>query len=187
MDKQRQSIAAKQRAVIAERWTEQALAVYPPNTVRLFLAEKDRFRNPVGEAIRRNLTLLLDTVLSDESLDHAAEALDEIIRIRSVQELSAADAIRFVLELKQIVRDTEVWSDEFLRALDSRIDELALRAFDTYVGCREDVFRVRANQERAYSAKLIQRAESIIHGHLSDQVSDANSEDNGMIQRGEHP
>ena len=87
MDKQRRSIAAKQRAAIAERWTEQALAVYPPNTVRLFLAEKDRFRNPVGEAIRRNLTLLLDTVLSDQSLDQAAEALDEIIRIRSVQEL----------------------------------------------------------------------------------------------------
>ena len=190
MDNSAVRLTAKEEAVIAERWAERTLAVYPPNTVRIFLSVKDQFRNPVGATIRANLEKLLKIVLSGESLKVADEPLDEIIRIRSVQDLSASDAVRFLPELKQVLRETVKESpslEKLLPRCEERIDQLILRAFDTYVGCREDMFRVRANQQRAYSAKLIERAEKIIHRRLEDVVPDQNNEDQGMIHKGERP
>lgn len=190
IDKPEIRLTAKAQAALAERWAEKALAVYPADTVRIFLSAKNRFSNPVGSAIRRNLERLLEIIVSGEELDNAVEALDEIIRIRSVQELTASESIRFVFELKDVFREGEASVPDLHAAVEwlhDRIEKLALRAFDTYVGCREDVYRVRANQQQAYARKLIERAERIVHGPLDDAPTDPKSEDNGMIQRGERP
>lgn len=178
------------RAALVERWAEKALAVYPGDTVRIFLSTSDPFRNPVGGTIRRDLAKLLETVLSGEPLEAAHEALDEIIRIRSVQELTARESVRFVFELRDVVRESASAIPNLSEAepwLQGRIEELALRAFDIYVGCREDVFRVRANQQQAYSRKLIERAERIINRRFGDTPADPTSEENGMRERGERP
>ena len=80
--------------------------------------------------------------------------LEEIIKIRAVQEFTPAKAVSFVFLLKDAIR-AQLGDDakdprarEELRAIDTRVDQLALFAFDVYVMCREKVFSLRLNEIR---------------------------------------
>jgi hypothetical protein len=67
---------------LAQAWLECALAVWPPETARFLLREKDRFRNPVGYAFREGLPVLLEELLGEMNPARIGPALDEIVRIR---------------------------------------------------------------------------------------------------------
>ena len=102
------------------------------------------------------------TVSDDEKL---ASHLDRIIRIRAVQEFSPAQAISFVFCVKQIVRDElqrhlneiQIPASEIV-AFESKVDELALLAFNIYTQCRERLYEVRLNEFKNRTFRLLQRA-----------------------------
>jgi hypothetical protein len=90
-----------------------------------------------------------------------APVLDNIVRIRAIQDFTASQAVSFPFLLKQIIRaefepDALPYSEE-LAALEARIDELALLAFDLYVKCREQVFEIKANEIKR-RAFILERA-----------------------------
>jgi hypothetical protein len=81
--------------------------------------------------------------------------LDSILKIRSVQDFSPSKAVGFVFLLKRAIGETlkselckEPVFDEWLK-LQSRIDDLALQAFDIYMGCREKICEIRVDRARA--------------------------------------
>lgn len=63
-----------------------------------------------------------------------ALALDAIIRIRAVQDLTPSQAVEFLFLLKPIMRELAPEQDQVRLA--DRIDRLALMAFDKYMQCR---------------------------------------------------
>jgi hypothetical protein len=90
-------------------------------------------------------------------------ALDGIIRIRTVQDFTASEAVSFVFELKNVVRKTlgdqtleRERSREFAD-LGSKIDQVALLAFDKYMECRDKLHEVRTNEIRHRSERLLGR------------------------------
>jgi hypothetical protein len=85
-------------------------------------------------------------------------ALDRIIRIRAVQELTPSQALAFILDLKQVVGEVagEAAADE-LRAFEQRVDQLVLTAFDVYSECREQISSIRINEIRKRSLDRIER------------------------------
>jgi hypothetical protein len=90
--------------------------------------------------------------------------LDDIIHIRSVQDFSPSEAIGFTLGLKGIIRSrlssflkNKSEFDE-LTAFESRIDHLSLLAFDLYVGCREKIYEIKANEVKRKYFKLLDRS-----------------------------
>jgi hypothetical protein len=140
------------RDAIVERWLEDALSMYPAPAAGAFTRRKDPFANPVGNSLRTGTAGIFDAVLEGTDTETIRRHLDEIIRIRAVQQLDAPQAVGFVFRLKDAVRaelqrlngDPGVWCE--LAELDRRIDEIALAAFDVYVQCREQVCELRVNE-----------------------------------------
>lgn len=156
----------QKRAAILERWFQLVLGTYPADTSRFLKQEKDRFINPVGYAISQEIEALYDELLQGMNFDKLADCLDNIIRIRAVQDFSPSQTIAFIFLLKKAIREelaseiTENRVFEELLKFESRIDKLVLLAFDIYMKCREKVFEIRVNEvkaERERVFKLLER------------------------------
>lgn len=128
---------AAAREVAARKWLEATLASYPPETSRFLLEDKDPFRNPVGQAFKESLPVLVEEVLGEMDAARIDAALERIVKIRAVQDVTPAGAVSFVFLLKPILRDP---------AREERVDRLALRAFDLYMQCREKIWAIRARE-----------------------------------------
>jgi hypothetical protein len=129
---------------ILKRWIEDTIRSYPIAS-RVFLSkEQDPFRNPVGHTLRCSLSVLLDQVVGEMDVGCIAPALDDIVRLRAVQDLNPSQALHFLLLLKPIMRELAADRDQLL--LNDRIDQLALMAFDTYMRCREQLAEIRAKE-----------------------------------------
>ncbi len=130
---------------IVERWVERSLKSYPAEMLPFLSDEQDPFRNPVGHAFRENLATLVRELMGPMNRDTVARALDALVRLRAVQNFSPAAAVRFVFGLRESVLEA---SGALPESLQSRIDELALMAFDQYMRCREQIFELRAKELR---------------------------------------
>ncbi len=158
----------KKKKDIIHRWFEATLQTYAPDTVRFYKDQKDAFANPVGSATSNGLPIILDQLLNDFDSDVIKSHLDPIIRIRAVQDFTAAQDTAFVFGLKEILR--ECLADELqdtarlkeLAAFESRIDQLGLVAFDVYMECREKVYEIAANETRNQTFRAFKRAGLIV-------------------------
>jgi len=174
------SLLKEHREAILEKWFEQIIATYPEVGSSFLGKQKDRFRNPVGYAITESIGPIYDQVASRMDTDRLREALDGIIRIRSVQEFTPAEAIGFVFQLKSAIREVmgaqlqrvEDWRD--LADLESRIDRVALLAFEKYAECRETLHQARGREieRRATSALDRLRRKSAISPHEEEPTDD---------------
>ncbi len=137
-----------EKSRIVEEWLQRTIRTYPQST----FASKDRdpFRNPVRNTLSEGLTTLFDQLVAPTDPAAVAEALDRIIRLRAVQNFSAGEAVAFIFLLKGVLRDEFAGecslTVEELAALEDRIDELVLLAFDIFMKCREQIYRIRAKE-----------------------------------------
>ena len=146
---------SQKKAAILGRWFHLIMGTYPADTLRFLGREKDRFANPVGYTISREIEVLYEELLQNVDFDKISASLDSIIRIRSVQDYPPSQAIGFVFLLKKAIRE-ELANDiggnlacEDLLKFEARIDELALLALDIYMKCREKVYDIRLNEAKA--------------------------------------
>jgi hypothetical protein len=124
------------RDTILGKWFDLIIATYPRVTSEFLAKQNDRFRNPVGHAISESIGPIYDQVVSTMDAGEILRALDGIIRIRSVQDLTPSEAVAFVFQLKRVIRDVmedqvpeRQQSQEFAE-LESRVDRVALLAFE---------------------------------------------------------
>lgn len=134
---------------IAARWVEHVLSAYPEDAAALFRREQDPFANPLGHGVREGTRGLLEVLAGHADEEEVQKHLDEIIRLRAVQQIPPSEALSFVFSLKPILRkelpeaDRDPGMREELEELEARIDGLALRAFDLYSECRDEVSELR--------------------------------------------
>ncbi len=131
---------------IAGLWLRRVLRMYPPQTAGFLASEQDSFRNPVGATLKDSLGILLDELLLAMDMGRLIPALDSIVQIQAVQDFPPSKALEFLFQLRDILRGQAPESD--LRLFDSRIDDMALIAFNLYVKYREQTWEVRANEAR---------------------------------------
>jgi hypothetical protein len=156
----------KQKAShIRKRWLNLIIDTYPADSQRFFREQKDRFANPVGTALSRAVETLYHELLHGMDPEKVHSSLDEIVRIRAVQDFSPARAMSFVFLLKKVLREelhqdikesATAWED--LLSLEARVDEMALRGFDLYMNCRERVYELRAREAKTHVSRLLQKA-----------------------------
>jgi hypothetical protein len=146
-----EALAARKDAIV-RAWLARTLETYPERTSRLLAQEKDPFRNPVGHALKEALPALFDELLGAVDAGRLATLLDGIVRIRAVQDFSPSQAVAFVFLLKQVIR--EELGREGLAAVEGRIDEVALIAFDLFMRCREQMFTIKADEARRRTSLL---------------------------------
>lgn len=143
------------------------LETYPAGTSRFLKQKKDRFTNPVGYTISQEIEALYDGLLQEMNSDKLAVCLDNIIRIRAVQDFPPSQTIAFIFLLKKAIREelaSEIAENRVLEELlkfESRIDKLVLLAFDIYMKCREKVFEIRVNEVKAERERVLKLLERI--------------------------
>jgi hypothetical protein len=148
----------RRRDPILEQWLHRILDTYPADSFRFLQGERDRFNNPIGHTLRHGTAVLFDALCSGAEPQAVSDALEEIVKIRAVQEGSAAQAMSFVFLLKTVVRAElgERISDPALCGslleFESRVDGLSLYAFDHYLACRERIYAIRAREAARRSA-----------------------------------
>jgi hypothetical protein len=164
-------ILSEKKSSILKNWFDLIVETYPADTAEFMRKQKNPFADPVGSTIANALKGILEEVVKGGQSGAAADFLDEIIRIRAVQDFTPSRAVGFMFLLKDVIREElknsspeENFSEE-LMMLESRIDGLVGIAFDTYMKCREKIYELKANEARNWTFRLLQKANMVREIH----------------------
>ncbi|MCL4456994.1 MAG: RsbRD N-terminal domain-containing protein [Nitrospirae bacterium] len=183
-------LLSEKKPAILKKWFDAILDTYPAETADFLKKQKDRFANPVGSTIYSGMDSLLNSLLNADDPDTISKYLDDIVRIRAVQDFTPSQSLAFVFKLKDAVREEmsgESNAGDFpgeLIAFERRVDALALTAFDIYMKCREKIYDLKANELRNMTVKLVERANLIFEARyrdidLKDLVLEGNKSERG--------
>ncbi len=157
---------SEKKSSILNKWFERIVSTYPLETQKFLRREKDRFANPVRSRVWEGIEGVINALIKgDES--NISTSLDNIIRIRAVQDFTPAQALAFIFFLKKVVREelAEITKNsELLNELlefENKIDELALLCFNIYMQCREKIYEIRVNEIKRLTYSLLKRANLI--------------------------
>jgi hypothetical protein len=159
-----EGLLIEKKSAVVGRWLEAMLTTYPTDTQRFLREQKNHFSNPVGSTFSKELASLYTAFLSGCDSSSLAAILDPIVRIRAIQDFSPGQAIGFIFLLKDVIRNTfekeilEFGLHSELLCLESRIDDLALLAFDVYMNCRERLYEIRSREAKNHVSGLLKKA-----------------------------
>jgi hypothetical protein len=155
------------RSAIVDQWFETVVGTYQEETRGPLRRQNAPFTNPVGFNTRQGLEGLFDGLLKGMMPSETSRFLDGIVRIRAVQDFAPSEAVRFIFQLKNVVRSKlgetlqEPAMAGELVSFESAIDDLALFAFDLYMQCRETIYDIKAKEARSMTFRLLQKAQLI--------------------------
>ncbi|MBU4261983.1 MAG: RsbRD N-terminal domain-containing protein [Proteobacteria bacterium] len=151
MENKLEKLLHGKKVEILEKWEDTILSSFSPDAYHIFKKQKDPFANPIGHKVRTGLAELYDVLCEPSNKEILTPDLTQLIKMRAVQQVSAADAVSFIFKLKGIVRKellkkgmAELYI-EWL-AFDARIDAAALVIFDMFMASKEQVYQVRVNE-----------------------------------------
>jgi hypothetical protein len=151
-------LLAKKKKAILHQWFDRTLRTYPIDMQVFFRQHGDPFANPVGSTIFAGLDGLLGELLRKGDPEKTRSLLDSILRIRAIQDFPPSQAVVFLPLLKGILKEEigeEVRQNQLYEewlALESRIDDFLLLAFDIYMKCREKIFQLKTQDLRSRAA-----------------------------------
>ena len=163
-----ESVVAEKKSAIVKRWFDLSIRTYPEETAGFLKNKKNRFANPVGHILFQELGSIIEGLFQGVDVNTLQPFLDNIIRIRAVQDFSASQAVAFIFLLKEVIREElaqEVEENRIGKALldfESRIDALALLAFDVFMKCREKIYDLKANEMQNRTVRLLKRAKLVV-------------------------
>ena len=99
------TLLSQKKAAILGRWLTMIYESYPPETAIFLRKEKNRFDNPAGYRISEGLEGLYGALLQEMERDQVLTCLDEIIRIRALQNFTPSQALAFIFLLKNVIRE----------------------------------------------------------------------------------
>jgi hypothetical protein len=158
------SLLSQKKAAILGRWLAMIFESYPPETAIFLRKEKNRFDNPAGYRISEGLEGLYGALLQEMERDQVLACLDEVIRIRALQNFSPSQALAFIFLLKDVIRQElagEILQENLaaeILDLESRIDGLALLGFDVYTKRREKIYEIKADEAKRRISGLMRKA-----------------------------
>jgi hypothetical protein len=163
-----EKLLTDRKSTILNRWFDLSIESYPEETARFLKNKKNRFSNPVGYILSQELEPIFNGLFSGVDLEKMQPFLENIIRIRAVQDFSPSQAMAFIFLLKQVIReemDQEIQENRIgqeLLEIESRIDTLALLAFDLFMRCREKIYDLKANEVKRRTVRLLKRANLVV-------------------------
>jgi len=160
-------LLSERKTAIVKKWFDLILQDYPADATHFFKEQKNRFANPVGHTISQGIGELFDELVHGPDFDKVYSSLDDIIKIKAVQDFSPSQALSFIFLLKKVIREEmkrEIRENQFsdeLTSLESGIDKMALLAFDIYMKCRERIYEIKADEVRRITFRLLQKAKLV--------------------------
>lgn len=183
-----ENILSKKQTVILNKWRDVIMATYgeaySTDTSSFLKKQKNQFANPVGHTISEGTEAVIDALINGiswgNSNDKATAFLDKIVKIRAVQDFSPSQAIGFIFALKKVIR--EAIKDELeensiyneLLILESRIDDLAISSFESYMKHREKIYELKVKEFKSMAFRLLERANLVTDIDECDAISKNN-------------
>lgn len=159
-----ENLLEKKRDAIVKKWFDAVAGTYPIDTSGFLKSKKNQFDNPVGSAISDALVSMFGELITEMNRERLIPHIEPIIKIRAVQDFSPSQAVSFIYALKQIVRSElsknldSPGMQAALASFETRIDALVMLAFDIFMGCRERLYDIKANEEKSKVYKAFKRA-----------------------------
>lgn len=162
------NLLSEKKSAVLNRWYDAILNTYPSDTSSFLKQQKNPFLNPVGSTIFQGIEDLFNELLQCKMEgERVSQFLDNIIRIRAVQDFTPSQCISFILFLKKVIREeikdelaTQHLYDE-LQELESKIDEMSLLAFDIFMKCREKLYQMKVNELQSWTFRRLQKADEV--------------------------
>ncbi len=149
------------KSVIIDNWIRSIYETYPLETSNFLRDQKNRFSNPVGHAIADSAEKIMNVLIEGFDLQKIKILLQDLIKIRAVQDFLPSQAVAFIFLLKSSILSvlkTEIKNEniieEFL-TFELQIDSAAMAAFDVYMEAREKIFQIRINELKSKSLNII--------------------------------
>lgn len=161
-----ESFLIKKKEAILNRWLMLIMEMYPEESSHQYMRANDKFTNPVGHIMSEETKLIYEEILKDMDFEKLTVSLENILRIRAVQDFSPARATSFIFLLKNAIREEterEIKEDKLcvqLLNFELKIDRLALFAFNLYTKCRDAICEIRIKEikdETARALSLLQK------------------------------
>lgn len=171
-----------QREKLLPKWVEGFFASYPLDSAGFLRTGFDPFTNPVGRITRTSLAVLYDAAAgNDVEPSSVRHALARLMEVRAIQNMPPSRAVGALYLLKSLWREyvlplypVQGASDadggkaaeqelpaamrEYLEA-ESRVDSLAMLAFDLYSRNREKVFTARVEEVKRSQSQVLRWAQ----------------------------
>jgi hypothetical protein len=164
MDMKLKGRLKEKNSPILARWFDAVMESYPTDNTGLFKKQEDRFANPVGHVFSQGLESILGALIDEKDLAEGLPFLDDIIKVRAVQDFTPSKAVNFIFILKKVVREElrkEFRQDQIedeLLSFESQVDDLALYAFNIYVKCREQLNQLKVDELKRMTFTLLKKA-----------------------------
>lgn len=172
-----EDLLSQKKAAILDRCFRLILETYPADTSRFLKQEKDRFVNPVGHTISQEIEVLFDELLQGMNSAKLSASLENIIKIRAVQDFTPSQAIAFTFLLKKAIREeleNEIRKKKIYEELlkfETKIDRVIFLAFDIYMKCRQKIYEIKIDEVKAQregAFKLLERI-NLEYGEKEDK------------------
>ena len=156
-----QNFLKQNRESILQKWLDQTINTYEPEMVRFLKREKNQFSNPVRNTIVTSLEKIFDGILNGIGVDEY-HGLEEMIKLRAVQEFSPSEALSFLFDLKKIIRKELINSDQKDEIItetclfDEKFDTLFSLAFDVYSDCRMKIHEIKMAEIKSRSQRAFE-------------------------------
>ena len=156
-----QKFLMQNRDSILQKWVDQTIKTYNPEMVRFLKKEINQFSNPVRNTILNSLEKIFDGLLNGLGVEEY-HGLEEIIKIRAVQDFSPSEALSFLFDLKKIIRTELINSDQKGDILsetcifDEKFDTLFVLGFDLYNNCRKKIHEIKIAEIKSQSQRAFE-------------------------------
>lgn len=161
---------------VVKRWIEAVFGGYPLETVGFLRTIQDQFANPVAHMTREAGDVIYDAMIGEDvNPEEVRAALDRFIKFRAVQKFNPGENMAVFYLMKPILREVilpEMRSgnqlDLYLQA-ESRLDTLALLAFDMFVKARDAIAELRIKEIKSQHAQLAKWARKLESGESGEK------------------
>jgi len=154
-------LLSEKKREISKTWFDLIVETYPQDTANFLKTQKNRFGNPVGYTISEGIDVVLEELSGETDFERVSRYLDNIIRIRAIQDFTPSQAVGFIFLLKKVIREElagEIRNNELydeLLTIESQIDQLASISFDMYMASREKIYKLRANELKNRTSRIL--------------------------------
>lgn len=149
----------RMKATVLRKWIDLVFDTYPPDTAAVLKSRGDRFANPVSYTIVSNLGKILDGLLDGVEVETLFPCLEEIIKIRAVQNFTPETAVCFMPLLKQAIGSESDF--KVTEGMNVKIEKLSVACVNIYNDCRKKIEIIQA-REKEKSAINLQRMMGVL-------------------------
>ncbi len=151
------------KSEIISKWHKAILDTYPKEGGKFLFGNKNQFSNPIGYTVSAELPNIYDELISGMDSEKLRTSIENIIKIRAIQEFTTAEAIGFLHLLKNILKsdiEQNINDRDFIKGrveFESRIEQAVNIAFDLYLEKKIKLVEIKLSEVKKRNQKMVER------------------------------